>query len=174
LKTPIIESLAKHHVKSGFDCDKPALTNYLRSIASQHQKRGLGRTCVAVYADDPTVMGYYTLSASKVSFENWPEDKKMPPNMSVPTILLGKLAVDNRFKGRKLGEFLLYHALWRAEQIARELGAVALEVDVLDEEALGFYQKYAFEVLKDNPLHLFKAMDTIRQLHLDFSAVTRP
>jgi len=165
--------LAKHHVKNGFECDKPALTNYTRNIALQHQQRGLGRTYVAVYDDSPTVIGYYTLAASKVSFESWPTDKRMPPNMSVPTILLGKLAVDNQFKGRKLGEFLLLHAMWRAEQTSRQIGAVALEVDVLDSDALGFYEKYDLQVLADDPLHMYITVDKIRQLALDYASVTR-
>ncbi|MEO7718589.1 MAG: GNAT family N-acetyltransferase [Capsulimonas sp.] len=173
MKIPIIENLAKRHVKSNFDCQKPALDNYIRTMALQQQKRGLGRTYVAVYEDNPEVMGYYTLAASKVSFENWPEDQKLPPNIGAPTILLARLAVDHRCKGRKLGEFLLYHAMWRAEKTAQNIGAVALEVDVLDEEALSFYQKYDFEVLRDHPLHLFLAMDTIRKLSLDFTDVTQ-
>ena len=160
-------------MKSNFDCQKPALDNYLRTMALQQQKRGLGRTSVAVYEDDPEVMGYYTLAASKVAFESWLEDQKLPPNMGAPTILLARLAVNHRCKGQKLGEFLLYHAMWRARSAAQNIGAVALEVDVLDEDALSFYQKYGFEVLADHPLHLFLTMDTIRKLSLDFTDVTR-
>ena len=123
-------------------------------------------------ADGPSVLGYYTLSAGKVSYSDWPDAKLSASKMSVPTILLGRLAVDNNAKGRKLGEFLLLHAMWRAEQASQAIGAVALEVDVLDEDALSFYQRYGFQVLKDNPMHLYLPFDTIRQLNLDFSEPT--
>lgn len=173
MRHPIVERLGKRHDKSQFDCGKPALTNYLRTIASQHEKRDLGRTYVATYEDDPVVLGYYTLAASRIEFEHWPEGWRFPPGMPIPTLLLGRLAVDVRFKGQGLGSFLVHHAFWRSEQIGREVGAVALEVDAMDEDALGFYERYNFQVLKDNPLHLFLPMATIRQLGLDFSSVTR-
>lgn len=173
MNTPIIEPLGKRHAKSEFDCGKPSLTAYLRTVALQHQKKGLGRTYVAVHGDDPLVLGYYTLCASKVLYADWPDEKRSAPNMSVPTVLLAKLAVDNRSKGQKLGEFLLYHAMWRTEKASQSIGAVAHEIDVLDNEALSFYQHYGFEVLKDNPLHLYLPFETIRQLSLDFSLNTR-
>jgi predicted GNAT family N-acyltransferase len=169
VNTPVIEALAKNHIKEDFDCGKPALTTYLRSIASQHQKKGLGRTYVAVEAGSSIVLGYYTLSAGKVSYADWPDTKRAAPNMSVPTILLGRLAVDTRAKGQKLGEYLLFHAMWTAERASQAIGAVAFEVDVLDEDALSFYQRYSFQVLKDNPLHLYLPFDTIRGLNLDFN-----
>jgi len=173
LKTPIVERLSKRHIKTDFDCGKPALTNFLRNLASQHEKRGLGRTYVSIYEDDPLVMGYYALAASKVAFENWPEALRMPPGMGIPTILLGRLAVDQRFQGQGLGGFLLHHAMWLAERIASDVGAVALEVDALDEEASRFYERYQFDLLRDNPKHFFRMIDTIRKLNLDFASVTR-
>ena len=90
--------------------------------------------------------------------------------MAVPTILLGRLAVDNRYKGQKLGRFLLVHAMWRSALIASMVGAVALEVDVVQDDVLGFYKGYGFEVLKDNPLHLYLPIKTIEALNHDFTA----
>ncbi len=64
MKTPIIEALAKWRLKEDFDCGKPALTNYLRTIASQHQKKGLGRTYVAIEEGSNVVLGYYYAAAN--------------------------------------------------------------------------------------------------------------
>lgn len=167
----IIERLTSGHVRDSFDCGYPALNIYIRPVASQHPKRGVGRTYVAVIQGDRTVLGYYTIAASRVEFEQWPENSKLPPNMPVPTLLLGKLAVDNRVKGQKLGKFLLQHAMWRSVQVANEIGAYALEVDALDETAAAFYSHHGFGVLKDNSRHFFMPMAEIQKLNLDFPKI---
>src|SRR5207249_3582359 len=98
------------------DCGKPPLNAFLKQQARQHDERRIGKTFVLVEDDSLEVLGYYTLATGKVRFENLPDTKKLPPNMPVPVVLLGRLAVDTRQKGRRLGELLLMHALWRAQQ----------------------------------------------------------
>jgi GNAT superfamily N-acetyltransferase len=163
-----IEVLRKEHIRDGFECGKPSLDRFLKQQARQHDERHLGRTFVLVEDDSLTVLGYYTLATGKVGFENLPDTKKLPPHIPIPVILLGRLAVDSRQKGRHLGELLLMHALWRAQQVGKQVGVYAVEVDALDEEARGFYLKYGFTSLQDDPLHLYLPIKTIEALNLDF------
>lgn len=163
-----IERLTRTHDRNAFDCGEPPLNNYLQRLALQNDERGIGRTFVAVEAGDIHIKGYYTLAKGKVTFENMPETKKLPPRMPVPVVLLGRLAVDNASKGSGLGRLLLMHALWRSHQIAAHAGVYAVEVDALHEQAAQFYLKYGFTPLLDDPLHLYLSMKTIEALHLDF------
>lgn len=165
-----IERLTRAHDRNAFDCGEPPLNNYLQRLALQNDERGIGRTFVAVEAGETRIQGYYTLATGKVTFENVPNNKKLPPRMPVPVVLLGRLAVDNGSKGSGLGKRLLLHALWRSQRIAAHAGVYAVEVDALHEQAAQFYQKYGFTPLLDDPLHLYLSMKDIEALHLDFEA----
>jgi GNAT superfamily N-acetyltransferase len=160
--------LTRAHDRNAFDCGEPPLNNYIQRLALQNDERGIGRTFVAVEAGGTRIPGYYTLATGKVTFENMPATRKLPPHMPVPVVLLGRLAVDSASKGSGMGKLLLLHALWRSQQIAAHAGVYAVEVDALHEQAAQFYRKYGFTPLLDDPLHLYLSMKTIEALQLDF------
>ncbi len=165
--TPIrIERLSKAHVRDAFDCGEPSLDLFIRSIARQHDDRGLGRTFVAVREGSPVVLGYYTLAVGKVAFEHVPEARKLP-RIPIPVVLLGRLAVDRTAQGAGLGETLLMHALWRTLRIADQAGVYAVEVDAVSEPAVRFYRRYGFTPLLDDTRHLYLPMKVIRALDLE-------
>jgi GNAT superfamily N-acetyltransferase len=145
------------------------LNNYLQRLAMQHDERHIGRTFVAVEEGDTRVLGYYTLAAGRVAFETVPDDRRLPPQVPVPVVLLGRLAVDLSGQGMGLGEKLLLHALWRAQQIARQAGVYAVEVDALNDKAARFYAKYGFTPLLDDPHHLYLSIRTVEAI--DFSTL---
>lgn len=159
-----IEHLGRDHERGEFCCGRPLLDTFLRTQASQYEKRRLGRTFVAVEPDDPRVCGYYTLASGAVSFEHMPaETSRKLPRHPVPVILLGRLAVDQRCQGRKLGEGLLMDALERCLRLAEDLEVFAVEVHALDAAAKDFYLKYGFTPLLDNELHLYLPISTIER-----------
>lgn len=169
-----IERLTRQHDRNAFDCGEPSLNAFLQRVALQQDERGLGRTFVAVEEGEARILGYYTLATGKVNFENVPTNKKLPPHMPVPVVLLGRLAVDNSGKGTGLGKLLLLHALWRSSLVARQAGVYAVEVDALNEAAARFYAKYGFMPLLDNPRHMYMPMKTIEALGLEFDAIGAP
>lgn len=125
----------------------------------------MGRTFVAVTPGDMTVVGYYTLSASSVSFEHAPDELiKTLPRYPLPTALLGKLAVDESVQGQGLGAFLLIEALRRVVEISGQLAVVAVEVHAIDVRAQAFYTRYGFQAFHDQPFHLFLSLATIKKL----------
>jgi len=153
--------------KKDFSCGKQMLDNYLHTQASQDVKRKL---CVVfVLAEDDAIKGYYTLSNASVPAEFMPEaiKKKMPGSYkSLPVTLLGRLAVDIKFKGQGLGSILLLDALKRSFAVAGEsLGSIGVVVDPLDEGAVAFYQKFGFILLPDSG-KMFLPMADIAQLRL--------
>jgi ribosomal protein S18 acetylase RimI-like enzyme len=159
----LIEPLDRHHVRSAFSCGKPPLDEFIRNLVSQYQKRNLGRTYVAVRSGDPRVFGYVTLASSSVPFINLPlEQAKKLPRHPVPVILLARLAVDQTVQGQRLGEILLLDALERCAALAVNLGVHAVEVQAIDAQARSLYEKYGFEALIDDQLHLILPIATIR------------
>lgn len=158
-----IERLSSAHDRGQFDCGEPALNEYLQRFAGQHDRKGLGRTYVAVDPGETVVKGYYTISSGAVSFEDVPENL---PRYPIPVVLLARLAVDRSARGHGLGAMLLIHALKKAEEVSEQLGVHAVAVDALNEAARAFYLKYGFTELLDDPLHLYLPMRKIRQLGL--------
>jgi GNAT superfamily N-acetyltransferase len=155
------------HERANFDCGVPVLDEWLATQASQFEKRDLARVYVLVAAGEATVKGYYALSSHRVSYEALPVDQaKGLPRIDLPVVLIGRLAVDRRVQGRRLGEFLLIDALRRAEYLAGKLGIRAVEVHAINDEARRFYERYGFLSLLDDPRHLFLPMHIVRKLKL--------
>lgn len=155
------------HDRSGFDCGLAILNVWLTTKARQFEKKDLARTYVLVEAGSTVVKGYYALSNHTVVYEALPEDQtKGLPQIDMPVVLIGRLAVDRSVQGRGLGEFLLIDALRRAEYLAQKIGIRAVEVDAVNDAAKRFYERYGFLALADDPHHLFLPMNVIRKLQL--------
>ena len=82
-----------------------------------------------------------------------------PPNIlavsritPIPCVLLGKLAVDNKYRGKGFGKYLLYDALKRIKNISSTVGCNAVIVEALDTSAAKFYKKYGFIQFTDKEI----------------------
>jgi GNAT superfamily N-acetyltransferase len=165
-----VHQLERAHDRAAFDCGKPPLNEWIRRLAGQYDRRDLARTYVAIEKGQNCVRGYYSLSAHQVVYESLSEaEAKRLPEIDMPVILLGRLAVDKTVQGRGLGEELLVDALRRAEQVARQIGVRAVEVHAIDDEARAFYLRYGFIPLQDDQRHLYLPMTIIRRLNLSRS-----
>jgi GNAT superfamily N-acetyltransferase len=161
----VIERLTAEHERRVFSCGKTPLDTFLAALVSQYEKRRLGRTFVATEPGQSRVAGYYTLAAGAFDLSCLPQkDRRKLPKHPVPTVHLGRLAVDLAFRGRRLGETLLFHALRHALTASETVGAFAVDVWAKDDEARTFYRKYGFVPLEDDPSHLYLPMKTIEAM----------
>ena len=99
------------------------------------------------------IQGYYTLSNYSIPLNSFPEyiQKKLPKSyISIPTTLLGRLAIDAKLQGKGIGNVLIIDALKRCYIISKEMGSIAVVVDPIDEDAEKFYQRYDFIKLPDS------------------------
>jgi predicted GNAT family N-acyltransferase len=158
-----IETLSSHHNRRDFDCGIGELNSYLQKYSGQHERKGMGRTYVAVKKNDERVLGYYTIASSAVAFDIVPENL---PHHPIPVALIGRLAVDKTARRQRLGETLLIHALQSAQRAAKNVGIHAVVVDAFDESARTFYVRYGFNELIDDRLHLYLPMKAIEKLGL--------
>lgn len=153
--------LDAQHDCSAFDCDVPALNNYLKKFALQNQQSQAARTYVATRAE--CVVGYYTLAAASVRRGETPARvAKGLAAQPVPVILLARLAVESSEKGRGLGSGLLKDALLRAAAAADVIGCRAVMVHAKDEAARTFYQRFRFEPSPSDPLRLYLLMKDVK------------
>ncbi|MFN8511788.1 MAG: GNAT family N-acetyltransferase [Thermomicrobiales bacterium] len=160
----VIESLGAHD-RSGFTCGVAALDRYFRQQAGQDHRR---RAAIVFVAIDPTandaVVGFYTLSAAQILARDLPEQlvRKLPRYPELPAILLGRLAVDQRWQGRQLGRLLITDALLRCARLD-QIGALFLLVDAIDQNAEQYYLRLGFRALPDQPSRLYFPLDDLRR-----------
>ncbi len=162
----LTEPLNSKHNKSEFSCGKDLLDNYLKKQAKQDVKRKLSTCFVMTDSKANLIAGYYTLSSSSISNKLVPElyKQKLPKSYSnIPTILLGRLAIDKKRQGEGIGKLLLIDALKRSFEISDSIGIYAIVVDPLDFDAEKFYSKYGFIKLPDSG-KMFLPMKTIKGL----------
>lgn len=156
------------HDRNRFDSGSAPLDRYLREQVAQDIRRRVAACFVAV-TDEPRIAGYYTLASASVALSDLPEAtaKKLPRYPSVPTVRMGRLAVDRDFRGAGLGGVLLADALQRSAQ--SEIAAYALIVDAKDETAADFYRHHGFIALPSSALRLFLPLATVAGLTTDRS-----
>ena len=109
------------------------------------------------------VVGYYSLSAGSVRKEESPARvAKGLAKHPIGVILLARLAVDRNEHGVGLGKALLVDALTRALAAAEAIGARAILVHAIDDEAAAFYKKFGFEPSPLDPKQLMLLMKDLR------------
>jgi GNAT superfamily N-acetyltransferase len=157
----VVEPLAKNHQLEGFDCGKHhSLTEWLQKFAFSSQQSNSARTFVVHRAN--RVVGYYSLSASSILKEEASERAaKGQAAYPIPVILLARLAIDKTEQKQGIGPALLKNALQRSFAASKEIGARALLVHAIDEEAKSFYRHYGFEDCAVNDLHLMLLMKDV-------------
>ena len=154
-------TLSSRHDLGSFLCGVPVLDSYIKERASQDMKRGI--CAVHVLEDEDAVVGYYTLSSYTLQLTDIPHSiaKKYPKNLLLPCWLIGRLAVDQKFQGRKIGETLLMDALRMVLELAKNAGGYCVVVDAKDDRVKPFYIKYGFKPIKDDSLRLYLPLSMI-------------
>lgn len=147
------------HDRAVFTSGSEPLDRYLREQVTQDVRRRVA-ACFVALSDGQRIAGYYTLASASLLLADLPATtaKKLPRYPTVPTVRMGRLAVDQTFKGQGLGGALLADALDRAAR--SEIAAYALMVDAKDEAAAAFYRHHGFIALPDSSLALFLPLAT--------------
>ena len=158
-----VETLGPQHDRGAFSCGAEPLDRYFRSQATQDARKSIAAPFVLVLPDG-SVGGYYTLSATAVKLDALPDSvaRRLPRYPLVPATLLGRLAVDLRYRGLGYGRFLLADALYRS--VRSEIASFAVIVAAKDEAARRFYIRESFLPLPDQPARLFLPMRDIAKL----------
>ena len=156
----LMARLEAKHDRTAFHSGSEPLNRYLREQATQDVRRRVA-ACFVALADGKRIAGYYTLASASLLLADLPASigRKLPRYPTVPTVRMGRLAVDQAFKGQGLGGALLADALHRAAR--SEIAAYALMVDAKDQNAAAFYQHHGFIPLPESPCTLFMPLATI-------------
>jgi GNAT superfamily N-acetyltransferase len=136
--------LTTGHDLTEFQSGEPTLDDWLRRRALENMALGASRTYVICRAASVRVVGFHALSMGQIL--NQDATGAMRRNMPhhIPSIILGRLAVDQAWQGRGIGAALLRDAVDRSLRAAREVSARLLVVHAISPAAEAFYRHHGF------------------------------
>lgn len=157
--------LTDNHETSGFCSGIESLDDWLKKRALKNQNNGASRTFV-ICENKLRVVGYYALATGSV--ERIVAPKSFGRNMpeSIPVIVLGRLAIDEKFQCCGFGSGLLKDIMFRTLSIAKNVGIRGLLVHAISDQAKQFYLSYGFQESLNGSMTLLLSIQNIRK-HLD-------
>jgi GNAT superfamily N-acetyltransferase len=82
----------------------------------------------------------------------------------VPAILIGRLALDQDWRGHGFGADLLHDAVLRIVAAAETIGARAILVHAISTEAKSFYERHGFRASPLDPMMLMVTLDELQRM----------
>ena len=156
LQPPV--TLTSTHVVNDFDCGIDSLNEWLDKRAWKNQVTFVSRTFVVT--NGKVVIGYYCLSSAAIDRIELPRAKQRNIPDPIPAILIGRLAVDLRYQGQKIGLSLLQDAIDRIVRASQKIGVAYVLVHALDDAAKRFYEINGFTAIPEQPLTLYLSVAT--------------
>ena len=144
-----------------FDCGHDTLNDWLKKRALKNQDNAASHSFVVCKSH--RAIGYYALASGSVERLGAPGAiaRNMPE--PIPIVVLGRLAVDLKYQGQKLGVALLKDAMQRTLSIAQHVGIRAMLVHAISEHAKQFYQAYGFQEARVDPMILLMSIERLKR-----------
>ncbi len=152
--------LTPAHELRSFNSGNSTLDDWLIRRALKNQETGASRTFV-ICDENSTVIGFYALATGSIeriaTTGNFSRGMPDP----IPIIVLGRLAIDTKQQGKRLGAALLKDAMLRTLSIANTVGVRGLLVHAISTEAKQFYLKYGFQ---ESPIDTMTLLLSIKNI----------
>ena len=149
-----IEPLNISHRLEGFDSGKPAIDKWFRERSLQASLSNSAKTFVLIHDDE--AIAFYSLTVGEiVNAEASARLKAGMSNLSIPVLLLARMAVQKDFQGQGFGKSLLRDAIMRTFAVSQNAGVRALTTHPVDDGARQFYLKFGFSENPHRPNELY-------------------
>jgi len=130
---------------SCFNCtqeDEMGLDEFIHKEALYYRQSRLGITYLFFY--EKKKVGFITLSMGDIRAEQIEKGKKMPVNIKTyPALYVGRLAVDNQYRKRKIGRFITQWCIGFALNISEQVGCRYITLHTT-KPRIPFYEKCNF------------------------------
>lgn len=157
--------ISDSHDITVFDCGHKTLNEWLQKRALKNEQNGASRTFVV--CNDNTVIGYYSLAVGAVTRDQ--ASGKVRRNMPepIPVMILGRLAVDQQWQGKRIGTGMLKDAILRTLAVAEQAGIRAMLVHALSNKAKRFYLGCGFHESPISDMTLMIPLNEARNILAD-------
>lgn len=136
-----------------FQCEKSEYRDFVqrREEALQYYWENLGVTYVFWSGKDQRPIGFVTLAMGSLKKRDLPaEREEKKPFRHVPSLLLGHIARDERYKGQGAGQIMVDWVLNKATSLADEVGCRFIILDS-ERDMVQLYKRYGFEPIPPEP-----------------------
>jgi GNAT superfamily N-acetyltransferase len=154
------EKLKSTHPLESFSSGNNELDQWLKQRALKNEREGASRTYVV--CAEGVVIGYYCLANGAVAQTVAPGRIRRNMPDPIPVMVIGRLAVDQRWQGQGIGKALLRDAILRTLQAADIAGIRAILVHAISEEAKQFYLRSGFTPSSLDPMTLMVKMGNVK------------
>lgn len=147
-----------NHMIKPFDCGDDDLNEFLFQKAKRYKQEYLATTFII---ESPTrTVAYYSIFndslnfeeqsfASKSAFKRFLKDLVTHPKRhlkSFPALKIGRLGIDNTFKGKGIGKMLVHNIINESLELNNKQACKLITVDAYA-QSLNFYTSLGFEFL---------------------------
>jgi len=132
-----------------FQCEKSEYCDFVqrREEALEYYRENLGVTYVFWSRSDQRPIGFVTLAMGSLKRTDLPaEREEKKPFSHVPSLLLGHIARDKRYKGQGAGRIMVDWVLSKANSFAIEVGCRFVILDS-ERDMVQLYKRYDFELI---------------------------
>ncbi len=132
-----------------FDCDDRDLNEFLsKDQVSRYEAEGLGSTYLVYLQGEGRLVAYFTVCTDTLRVEYLRTVKTFKPLSgiqleSIPSVKIGRLAVDKRYWGRDIGTHLLHYIAGMVMETGIAARLLTLQATP---RSVGFYQRMGFEL----------------------------
>jgi len=155
----LIKKVENEIHSSSFYCSNEEVNDFFYNLAKFNHDQLLSKVYIYYNPKNEEIIGFISLSAYRV---NLPDTTKIPIQ-KVPSVLLGRLAIDNKYRGSNLGEDLIKYAIGICDEVKNLIGCrlLIVEVEKKDNKLLKYFLKKGFEKIHEGSQYHYIMIDLL-------------
>ncbi len=143
-----------------FNCGNDDINYFLKNLAIPNQYRKLSNTYIFYNEEDKRVVAYFSILASQLNTG----DARIYGIDKIPIVILGRMGVDNNFKGNNLGKIMITIAIKKALEASKLIACRLLLVETSIDMKTYYLEKInlGFEWFKDRKTFSILVLDLLK------------
>ncbi len=143
-----------------FNCGNDDINYFLKNLAIPNQYRKLSNTYIFYNEEDKRVVAYFSILASQLNTD----DARIYGIDKIPIVILGRMGVDNNFRGNNLGRTMITIAIKKALEASKLIACRLLLVETSIDMKTYYLEKInlGFEWFKDRKTFSILVLDLLK------------
>jgi GNAT superfamily N-acetyltransferase len=135
-----------------FQCEKNGYREFLQNPEEAEKQFSENLNVTYVFRHQGKAIGFVALAMSSLRRATLPNERKSEkPYGAVPSLLLGHMARDHKYKGQGVGDIMMDYVLEKAHELGKQVGCRFVIVDAEKDKEKLYRDKYGFELVPPSP-----------------------
>lgn len=145
---------------SSFNCGDGDLDQYIKNQVEKDIAFGMCSCIVMMSSKNKEISGYFTLTPRSIGMQKLQSLIKQSNYPSLPFLLVGRLAIDKKYRGNKLSELIFSFILKTLFDISKVVKFVGIEVEAKNTSLIKkVYEPLGFLAISPNSRRLVYLID---------------